>query len=98
MNSLGRRDALELLVARTGKNEVFGRDNYQGLAEVDLKLLIGTNGLVQKVEITKATNAGIGDRVAASARNWIFVPYEQDGVLHPASMNVKLQIQAIKSK
>lgn len=72
--------------------------DYQGLAEVDLKLLIGTNGLVQKVEITKATNVGIGDRVAASARNWIFVPYEQDGVLHPASMNVKLQIQAIKSK
>ena len=72
--------------------------DYQGFAEVDLKLLIGTNGLVQKVEITKATNAGIGDRVAASARNWIFVPYEQDGVLHPASMNVRLQIQAIKSK
>ncbi len=72
--------------------------DYQGLAEVDLKLLIGTNGLVQKVEITKATNAGIGDRVAASARNWIFVPYEQDGVLHPAVMNTKLQIRAIKSK
>jgi hypothetical protein len=72
--------------------------DYQGLAEVDLKLLIGTNGLVQKVEISKATNAGIGDRVAGSARNWVFVPYEQDGVLHPASMNVKLQVQAIKSK
>ena len=72
--------------------------DFQGLAEVQLKLHIGQNGLVEQAEIVHATNSGIGERVAASARNWIFVPYVKDGVVHPANTELKLRVQAIKSK
>ena len=72
--------------------------NFQGPADVQLKLLIGANGLVNQVEITYATNAGIGERVAAQARTWIFLPYVKDGAVHSASTGVKLRVQAIKSK
>jgi hypothetical protein len=72
--------------------------DFQGQADVQLKLHIGQNGLVEQAEIVHATNSGIGERVAASARNWIFVPYVKDGVVHPANTEVKLRVQAIKSK
>jgi hypothetical protein len=72
--------------------------DFQGAAEVQLKLHIGQNGLVEQAEIVHATNPGIGERVAASARNWIFLPFVQDGVVHPANTEVKLRVQAIKSK
>lgn len=72
--------------------------DFQGPAEVQLKLHIGQNGLVEQAEIVHASNSGIGERVAASARNWIFVPYAKDGVVHPANTEVKLRVQAIKSK
>jgi hypothetical protein len=72
--------------------------DYQGSAEVQLKIHIGQNGLVEQAEIVRATNSGIGERIAASARNWIFIPFTKDGVVHPANTNVKLRVQAIKSK
>ena len=72
--------------------------DFHGPAEVQLKLHIGPNGLVDQVEILHATNSGIGTRVASSARNWIFVPYMKDGTVHPAITEVKLNVQAIKSK
>jgi photosystem II stability/assembly factor-like uncharacterized protein len=72
--------------------------DYQGLAEVQLKIYIAQNGLVEQAEIVRATNSGIGERIAASARNWIFVPFMKDGVVHPANTTVKLRVQAIKSK
>jgi hypothetical protein len=72
--------------------------DFQGLAEVQLKLHIGSNGLVEQAEVVRATNAGIGERVAAAVRNWIFLPYVKDGVVHPANTEVKLRVQAIKSK
>lgn len=72
--------------------------DFQGVAEVRLKLHIGMNGLVEQAEIVHATNAGIGERIAASARNWIFIPFVKDGVVHPANTEVKLRVQAIKSK
>jgi hypothetical protein len=72
--------------------------DYQGVAEVQLKIYIGQNGLVDQAEILRATNSGIGERIAASARNWIFVPFMKDGVVHPANTTVKLRVQAIKSK
>jgi photosystem II stability/assembly factor-like uncharacterized protein len=72
--------------------------DFQGAADVQLKLHVGANGLVEQVAIIKATNSGIGERVAASARSWIFLPFIQDGVVHPANSEVKLHVQAIKSK
>jgi len=73
-------------------------DDFQGLAEVDLTLNVATNGLVTDVKVDRATRAEIGDKIAASARNWIFIPYEKDGVVHPVLTHVKLKVQAIKGK
>jgi len=72
--------------------------DYQGIAEIELKLHIGQNGLVNQAEVVRATNQGVGERLATSARNWIFVPYVKDGVVHPTVTTVKLHVQAIKSK
>lgn len=72
--------------------------DYQGVAEVELRLHIGQNGLVEQADIVHATNSGVGERVAKAAKNWIFVPFVKDGVVHPAVTNVKLRVQAIKSK
>jgi hypothetical protein len=72
--------------------------DFQGAAEVQLKISIGQNGLVEQAQIVHATNSGIAERIAASARNWIFVPFMQGGVVHPANTTVKLRVQAIKSK
>lgn len=73
-------------------------DDFQGRAEVELTLNIAANGLVTDVKVDRATRAEVGDKIAASARNWIFVPYEKDGVIHPVLTHVKLEVQAIKSK
>jgi hypothetical protein len=72
--------------------------DYQGVAEVELKIHIAQNGLVEQAEIVHATKPEIGDRMAAAVRNWIFVPYEKDGVVHPVVTDIKLRVQAIKSK
>jgi len=72
--------------------------DFQGAADVQLRLHIGQNGLVEQAEIVHATNSGIGERIAASARNWIFLPSIKDGVVHPATTEMKLRVQAIKSK
>jgi len=72
--------------------------DYQGAAEVELKLHVGQNGLVNQAEIIHATNQGVGERLATTARNWIFLPYIKDGVVHPAVTTVKLRVQAIKSR
>jgi len=73
-------------------------DDFRGLAEVDLTLNIATNGLVTDVKVDRATRAEIGDKIAAAARNWIFIPYEKDGVVHPVLTHVKLKVQAINGK
>ncbi len=72
--------------------------DFQGVAEIQLKLHIGQNGLVEQAEIMHATNSGIGERIVSSARNWIFVPFVKDGMVHPAITDIKLRVQAIKSK
>jgi hypothetical protein len=72
--------------------------DFQGAADVQIKLHIGQNGLVEKAEVVQATDYGIGERIAASARNWIFLPFVKDGVVHPANTEVKLRVQAIKSR
>jgi len=72
--------------------------DYEGVAEVQLKIYIGQNGLVEQAEIVHATNSGIAERVAASARTWIFIPFVKDGAVHPANTTVKLRVQGIKSK
>jgi len=72
--------------------------DYQGVAEVELKLQIDTTGLVSEVQVVHATKPDIGDRMMVAARNWIFAPYKKDGTPHPAVTSVKLRIQAIKSR
>jgi hypothetical protein len=72
--------------------------DYQGVAQVELKVYVAENGLVDKIEIVSATKPEIGERMAATARTWVFVPYEKDGAVHPVVTNVKLSVQAIKSK
>jgi hypothetical protein len=47
--------------------------------------------LVEQADIVHATNSGIGERIASSARNWIFVPFVKDGVVHSANTDVKLR-------
>ncbi|MGC1104924.1 MAG: YCF48-related protein [Candidatus Acidiferrales bacterium] len=72
--------------------------DYQGVAEADLKVHVGQNGLVDDVEVVHATKPEIGDRIASEVRDWIFLPYEQDGVVHPFVTNIKLRVQAVQSK
>ncbi len=72
--------------------------DYKGMAEIELKIHIAQNGLTQEVEVVHATTPEIGERMAIAARNWIFIPYERDGVVHPTVTSVKLRVQAIKSK
>lgn len=72
--------------------------DYTGRVQVELKLHVAQNGLTEEVEVLHATNREVGDRIAAMARNWIFIPYEKDGVMRPTVTNVKLQVQAIKSQ
>jgi len=71
--------------------------DYQGAAEAELKVHIAQNGLVEQVEVVHATKREIGERLAAAARMWIFIPYEKDGVAHPVVTNVTLRVQVIKS-
>ncbi len=73
-------------------------DDYQGVADVELKIHISQNGLVENAEVVHATKPEIGDRILSEVQNWIFVPYEKDGVVHPVVTNIKLRVQAIKSK
>jgi photosystem II stability/assembly factor-like uncharacterized protein len=72
-------------------------DDYQGVADVELRIRVGVSGLVDDVEIVRATKPEIGDRIASQVRNWIFVPYEQGGAIHPFVTDVKLRVQAVKS-
>ena len=72
--------------------------DYQGAAEVELKLHVGQNGLVDQAKIVHATNQGVGERLATTVRNWIFLPYIKEGAVHPAVTTVKLRVQAIKSR
>ena len=72
--------------------------DYQGAVEVEIKLHVGQNGLVDQAEIVRSTNQGVGERLVTTARNWIFVPYVKDGVVHPAVTTVKLRVQAIKNR
>jgi len=79
-------------------DRVIVTDDYAGLAEVDLALTIGANGVVSDVQVDHATKPEIGERVASEARNWVFVPYEKEGVIHPVQTHINVKVQAIKSK
>jgi hypothetical protein len=70
--------------------------DFQGVAVVQLKLHIGQNGIVEQADVVRASNPGIGERLAAFARNWIFLPFVKDGAVHPVNTEVKLQVEAIK--
>jgi hypothetical protein len=72
--------------------------DFQGVAEVRLKLQIGQNGLVEHADVLHATNPGIGGRVAETVRTWIFLPFVRDGAVHPVNTEINLKVQAIKSK
>jgi photosystem II stability/assembly factor-like uncharacterized protein len=72
--------------------------DYQGIAEVELKITVALNGLVSDAVVVHATKPEIGARIAAAARSWIFEPFVKDGVAHPVVTTVKLKVQAIKSR
>jgi photosystem II stability/assembly factor-like uncharacterized protein len=72
--------------------------DFQGVATADLRLHIGLDGLVEQTEVLQATNAAVGERLAAMARNWIFVPFVSEGVVHPVTTNVTLRAMAVKSQ
>jgi len=72
--------------------------DYQGPVDVELNIRVGLNGLVEQCEVVKASRPEIGDRIAGEVRNWIFIPYESDGAIHPVATGVKLRVQAVKSK
>lgn len=72
--------------------------DFQGVAEVRLKLQIGQNGLVERADVLHATNGGIGERVAAIVRTWIFLPFAKEGSVHPVNTEIKLKVQAVMSK
>jgi hypothetical protein len=81
-----------------GAEKIIVTQDFQGVAEVDLKVHVATNGLVDNVKVVQATRREIGDRLASQVRNWIFVPYEKDGAVHPVITQIKLRVQAIKSE
>jgi len=72
--------------------------DYKGIAEVDLTLHIGVNGVVTDASVNSAPRPEIGERLAAAARGWIFLPYEKDGTVHPVVTHFKIRVQAVKSK
>lgn len=72
--------------------------DYVGPVEVELKLHIGQDGLVEQVEVVRATKPEFGAQVAADAQNWIFIPYVKDGAVHPVIANTTVHTEAIKTK
>lgn len=80
-----------------GVERIVVTQDFQGVAEVEMKVHVAENGLVDNVEVVHATRAEIGTRLASQVRNWIFIPYEKDGVVHPVGTTIKLRVQAIKS-
>ena len=95
---LDASDAQGLQCISCGIEEIIVTNDYQGVADVELTIRVGVNGLVDEVEVVRATKPEIGDRIASQVRNWIFVPYEESGAVHPVATTVKLRVQAIKSK
>jgi len=78
--------------------QIMVTSDFQGAVEVELHVHIKLDGLVQRVEVARTSNKEIGERLAATAENWIFVPYVSDGVARPVDTKVTLRVQAIKSK
>lgn len=63
-----------------------------------MRLQIGLDGLVEEVEVLRATNPAIGERLGTEARNWIFVPYVSDRAVHPVTTTITIRAMAIKSQ
>lgn len=78
--------------------QIMVTQDYRGVAEVELKVRVGQNGLVDNVEVMRATKPEIGDRIASEVRGWIFLPYEQDGVAYSFVTGVKLRVQVVENK
>jgi len=79
-------------------DHVLVTQNYQGLAELDLKFHIGANGLVQKVEVLKSPSGEVTDKILPALNSWIFMPYLKNGIATPVVTNIKLRVQIIKSR
>jgi outer membrane biosynthesis protein TonB len=68
------------------------------VSEIDLEVLVATNGTVSDVKIIKAPTPEIGSRFAVAVRAWIFEPYIKDGHRVQVRAPVKLSVQVIKSR
>ncbi len=72
-------------------------DKISGISEIDLEMVVATNGTVSEVKIVKAPTPEIGARYADAVRAWIFEPYVKDGNRVPVRAPMKLSIQVVKS-
>jgi len=81
-----------------GFEHVVVTNDYAGKVEVALTLHLAMNGTVTDVDVDSATRPEIGQKLATEARNWVFVPFEQDGTVHPVLAHVRVQVQAIRSR
>jgi hypothetical protein len=79
-------------------DHVLVTQNYQGIAELDLKFHIGANGLVQNVEVLKSPSGEVTDKILPALNSWIFMPYLKNGIATPVVTNIKLRVQIIKSR
>jgi len=73
-------------------------DTLSGPQEIKLDLLIGTDGIVYEVKVLKAPNAEIGERFSTAAHEWVFEPPTIEGTSAQAHTQVRLRVQAIKSR
>jgi hypothetical protein len=71
-------------------------DKPSGIAVIELKLLVATDGTVSTVDVSKAPTPEIGARFALAARSWVFEPLTKDGVPAQVRTVTTLSIHVIK--
>jgi len=73
-------------------------DKVSGMSEIDLEVLVATNGTVSEVKIVKAPTPELGSLFADAVQAWIFEPYTKDGHRVQVRAPVKLSVQVINSR
>ncbi|MGH9776619.1 MAG: YCF48-related protein [Candidatus Acidiferrales bacterium] len=72
-------------------------DTASGPSEIEIQLLIATDGTVSDVNVTKAPTPEIRARFAQAARSWIFEPYISDGAAAAVRLTTRYTVMVIKS-
>jgi|SRR6185437_9586837 len=71
---------------------------YSGIAEIDLDLIVATNGTVSQVKVLSAPTPDIGARFTTATESWVFEPYVENGTPVQVHTTIKLKTQVIKSR